>query len=178
MERLPGRSVGRPQRHCRTATGRGQGRTAAACQYREALRIEPGCAEVVNNLGEVQEEEGFAAAALDWFGRAVELAPRTIRYRCNLANALLAQGNSERARAEYQESLRLDPAWPQSVDRTARQLATEPDHRRRYPALALRLAKHAWEASGRTRQDFRETLAAAAAEVNATTAPAGATGPP
>src|ERR1700676_2162294 len=81
-----------------------------------------------------------------------------------VAQALREQGDGETSAAFYQRGLELDPRWPESARQTARGLATEPDPRRRYGALAVYLARQVCEATGYQRAEPVDTLAAALAE--------------
>src|SRR5262245_18196693 len=116
---------------------------AAAAHYAEALRLDPASAEEHNGLGTARAAQGALAEAVACYRQAVQLAPGAVKYHCNLACALSDLGQGATATAEYAAATRLDPAWPAAAARVARALATDPDPRRRYPALAVQLARQA-----------------------------------
>jgi Flp pilus assembly protein TadD len=95
----------------------------------------------------------------------VALKPEQPRLRWHLALALQALGDTAGAAAEYQEALRLDPRWPETVNRLARSLAT---HRTTPESLrpeAVLLATELCQATGGNEPRYLDTLAAAQAGV-------------
>jgi tetratricopeptide (TPR) repeat protein len=93
----------------------------AIARLEQALRAEPGRAEVRQALARVREKKGVSlslagrhaegAAELE---RAVELEPARASAQLNLAVAYAELGRYEEARARAQEALRLQPDYPQA----------------------------------------------------------------
>jgi tetratricopeptide (TPR) repeat protein len=142
-----------------------QGRFAEALGHdEEALCLDPRLAEAHNQRGMVLESQGHGAEAIACYRQAVRLEPRAVKYRCNLASALYDQGQAEAARGEYCAADRLCPNWPAAANQVAWSLATAADARRRFGALAVRLARQACQGTGYRRPEFLATLAIAYAE--------------
>jgi hypothetical protein len=82
----------------------------------EALRLlaiakekTPADADLASEMGRVWLESGDAARALPEFGRALALAPGQPRHLQNRGAALLALGQTEAARADFENALRRNP---------------------------------------------------------------------
>jgi tetratricopeptide (TPR) repeat protein len=136
----------------------------AAAEFRESLRLQPELPAAHFNLGLLGLARKDWAAAADQFGRAVSLAPDNAKYRRYLALALHELGQTEEARAQYEQSLRLDRSWPKVARRQAWTLATDPDARRRDGASAVQEAEQIRQALGGSDPRVLDTLAAAYAE--------------
>jgi len=74
-----------------------------------ALRINPFFPELYNEMGLVARERGDIAAAVRWFERAIQLAPREASVRIRLAEALEQRGDPARALEEYLAAAASDP---------------------------------------------------------------------
>ena len=99
--------------------------------------------------------------AVDCFRQAVKLQPRVVKYHLSLAQALEQQGDTAAADAEYQQSLRLDPQWPEKLNQAAWALATRPDPTQRNGPLAVALAQQVCQATHHHEPRFVDTLAIA-----------------
>jgi protein O-mannosyl-transferase len=105
----------RPEVRCGLASALAElGRRDEACTVLdECLRMFPDCAVAHTNLGQLQAlgttTEG-REQALRHLSRAVELEPRNVAYRYNLADFLAARGQFADAIAHYQRVLELDPS--------------------------------------------------------------------
>jgi len=75
----------------------------------KAKEIAPYDPEVASERGRVWLEAGDAAHALPEFGRALALDPRRARHLQNRGAALLALGQTDAARADFESALRRDP---------------------------------------------------------------------
>ena len=74
-----------------------------------AGELAPNDPEVASERGRVWLESGDAAQALSEFGRALALAPRQARHLQNRGAALLALGQQDAARADFETALQRDP---------------------------------------------------------------------
>jgi Flp pilus assembly protein TadD len=136
----------------------------AVIHFRDALRLDPSLDDTYRDLGlALQLQEDWPQAA-DSFRHALDLRPENAEYHRSLAYCLERMGQTESARAEYQESLRLDPSWPQTVLREAWELATHPDSQRRNGRLAVQRADQVLQGTGQRDPRTLDTLAAAYAE--------------
>lgn len=80
---------------------------AAVASYREALRLNPGYVEALNNLGNVLREVGERREALSLYQRAVQLDPSRTDSHCNLGYALLDARRMTEAAASFRRALAL-----------------------------------------------------------------------
>jgi tetratricopeptide (TPR) repeat protein len=130
-------------------------------QFAEALRLDPTMAASANDLGEVLVQLGDPRAAVEQYRRAAELDPATLFYRCNLAYALHEAGETDPARATYDETLRADPKWPDTLSRGVRSWALTGQPPSLDPAQAVRQARMACQARGEPTAEALDALAAA-----------------
>jgi Flp pilus assembly protein TadD len=88
----------------------GQKRLAEAefC-LREALRLNPDDADVLNNLGTAVWEQGRAPEAMAYYLRAHQFKPKDFGILNNLGIALWDQGRPERAITFYRRALEIEP---------------------------------------------------------------------
>jgi tetratricopeptide (TPR) repeat protein len=92
------------------ATLFGQGRfTEAVEQFRQAVRLQPGSPEALNNLGVALKELGQLEEAVASLRQAQLLRPDYAEAHNNLGVALKAQGKLADAVTCYQQALRLQP---------------------------------------------------------------------
>ncbi len=75
----------------------------------KAREIAPNDPEVASERGRVWLESGDPARALGEFGRALALAPGQARHLQNRGAALLALGQADAARADFETALQRDP---------------------------------------------------------------------
>src|SRR5262249_34667498 len=110
-----------------------QGKFDAAAAYaRQALERRPSLAVAHLNLGLARLGQGRPCEAVPSLRRTVELQPDRARPRFHLGYALNACGQSAAAEEEYREGLRLEPGWPEAINRIAWTEATSrQDHQRR-----------------------------------------------
>jgi tetratricopeptide (TPR) repeat protein len=137
----------------------------AAHHYSAAVRLDPKMADAHSDLGFLWEAQGHWSEALVCYRQAVTLVPTKVRYRCNLAGALIALGQAEEGQTEFREASRRDPNWPITAAKAAWMLATHPDARIRNGEVALQLARHACQAEASPNPMQFEALAAANAEL-------------
>jgi Flp pilus assembly protein TadD len=81
---------------------------AEAC-FREALRIDPDDADVLNNLGTAVWEQGRAGESMAYYLRAHQFKPRDFGILNNVGIALWDQGRPERAVVFYRRALEIQP---------------------------------------------------------------------
>ncbi len=81
---------------------------AEAC-LREALRLNPDDADVLNNLGTAVWEQGRAPEAMAYYLRAHQLRPTDFGILNNLGIVLWDQGRPDRAVGFYRKALELEP---------------------------------------------------------------------
>jgi Flp pilus assembly protein TadD len=88
----------------------GQKRVAEAefC-LREALKLNPDDADVLNNLGTAVWEQGRSPEAMAYYLRAYQFKPRDFGILNNLGIALWDQGRPERAVTFYRRALEIEP---------------------------------------------------------------------
>jgi tetratricopeptide (TPR) repeat protein len=87
----------------------------AIAYLREAVSLNPDLAGGYYSLGmALQRGEKWAAAAACQ-EQAIRRDPTNSSYRRALAYVLHKQGRTEESRDQYQESLRFDPAWPDTI---------------------------------------------------------------
>jgi len=82
----------------------------AANEYRQALAIKPGYADLRNQLGVTLYAGGRDEEAVAEFAQAVSINPKYIEAHLNHGLALARLGRTEEARAAYDAALALDPA--------------------------------------------------------------------
>ena len=81
----------------------------AAAEYRQALAIAPGYADLRNQLGITLHAVGQDEEAVGEFRRAVEINPRYVEAHINLGVSLEKTGQRDEARHAYERAHQLDP---------------------------------------------------------------------
>lgn len=82
----------------------------AECIYRQALQINPACAETLHLLGLLLHNVGQSFQAIEMLGQAITLNPANALYHSSLALVYRESGWLEEAVLSYRRALRLDPA--------------------------------------------------------------------
>jgi tetratricopeptide (TPR) repeat protein len=136
----------------------------AVPHFEQALRLLPEQVAAELYLGLCLSLEGSVEQAKRHYEQVIASHPNVGRAYYFLGQALQDQGQTDAATASYQRALELDPQWPDEARQMAWGLATYPDPRRRYGALAVRLARQACEATAYQRPEMLDVLAAALAE--------------
>jgi protein O-mannosyl-transferase len=141
-----------------------RGATAEAIEnFTAAVAANKQFALAYNNLGiAVGREHRWLEAAAAQLA-ALELQPRVVGYRCDLAYARYESGQRDAAAAEYQRAFQQDHDWATVASADARRLATTTDAAQRDVSRALELAAQACQATSRREPEFLDTLAAARA---------------
>jgi tetratricopeptide (TPR) repeat protein len=143
-----------------------QGRFEEAIdRLQEAARLDPGSAPTADHLGRGRAALGQWQNAADDFRKAVDLDPRKKDFRADLAWALWHLGQTEASAREYATVVEADEGWPETARDNAERLATNEVLARRNGVDAVRLAEQACQAQGTDDPRFRDTLAAAYAEL-------------
>jgi tetratricopeptide (TPR) repeat protein len=88
----------------------------AVAEYNEAIRLNPGYADVHLNLGNaLLKIPGQSAAAIGQYEQALLLEPSLVEAHFNLGSALDAvRGRTDEAIAQYKEALRLRPDYAEA----------------------------------------------------------------
>jgi predicted O-linked N-acetylglucosamine transferase (SPINDLY family) len=81
----------------------------AVVQYRQALAVQPDCADAHGNLGIVLFNQGKFGEASAQSRQALALKPDFVEAHINLGNALIEQGRLEEAVVHYRRVLALKP---------------------------------------------------------------------
>jgi tetratricopeptide (TPR) repeat protein len=132
--------------------------TEAIVAYHRAIELDQKNfgAGAYNNLGALLcDDLKVYDQAAECFRKAIELAPNSADYHCNLGNALRGQGKREDAIAAYRKAIELYQKHPRGqnarsglaglLNGLAWTLATDAEPARRDPARAASLAKEAVE---------------------------------
>ncbi|MFV3077644.1 tetratricopeptide repeat protein [Niveispirillum fermenti] len=82
----------------------------AASAYRDVLAAEPGNADALHLLGMTERQSGRVTEAETLIRRALTLAPHLLEARLNLANILMARGDTPAAMMQWRRVLAIDPA--------------------------------------------------------------------
>jgi tetratricopeptide (TPR) repeat protein len=137
----------------------------ATVMYARAIQLRPADAPSHAALGNMKVVQSKWAEAAAEFAQAHRLASDVPSYSFALAHAQARAGQRAEAEKSYIEALRLAPGWPERVARSAWEMATHPDQRRRLGTRAVQLAEQASEARGGRSAELLDVVAAAYAEV-------------
>src|SRR6185437_7734613 len=164
----------------RSALGQGDSAGAEAA-WRLALEADPGEAEALFHLGNLERERGQHALAVGYYRRALSRAPGHAGVLNNLGLALEAQGHSDQAEACYREVLAATPNHPDALANLANIQFGRAEHRaaaenytralagrRDFPAsfwTQRAIALHAIGAFGDAEQSLREAARLAPADL-------------
>jgi protein O-mannosyl-transferase len=96
--------------------------------YRTSLRTSPKSAVLYLNLGVLNDEEGYARIASDFYEGAIALRPSYLQAHINLANAYLKTGRLDDAATEYNQVLLYDPGNLGAQLKLGQLLAMKGDH--------------------------------------------------
>jgi tetratricopeptide (TPR) repeat protein len=99
-------------RGCLSFAGGDHDRALGAC--REALRLEPRSAEVLNLIGAILYDKGEAGPAIQAYQQALEEEPGAPETRYNLGLAFIRQGLTELAIVEIEKAVSLDPRYAEA----------------------------------------------------------------
>jgi tetratricopeptide (TPR) repeat protein len=137
----------------------------ALAHYLEAVHLQPDLFDAKLNAGLALALTGKPREALQQYQEIVASQAAFGKAYYFIAHALREQGDREASGPLFKQGLELDPYWIESARQTAWGLATNPDPRQRYGALAVYLSRQVCEATGYERAELVDTLAAALAEV-------------
>jgi Flp pilus assembly protein TadD len=76
-------------------------------RYREAIELDPGCADALSNLASVLQ--GNPQEAEHWLRRTLKVNPKYPGARSRLGTALAFAGRQHEAKAAFRKALKLDP---------------------------------------------------------------------
>jgi tetratricopeptide (TPR) repeat protein len=139
------------------------GRYAEALpHYDAAIARDPGDDDARTSAGAALVELARARDALAYLEPAVESQPNP-RYLAHFADALWQLGDAGGALDAASMAVRVAPSWPGAASRLAWMLALCPDHERRDPARALRIADAALAQAGGSDAQLLSARAAALA---------------
>lgn len=83
--------------------------------YQMVLREDPGNTDALNLMGVLAIEANRNDVALDYFRKAVKLAPKIAMYRNNLGNALCVQSELGEALLHLHKAVTLDPRYVEAL---------------------------------------------------------------
>ncbi len=81
--------------------------------YREAIELDPGYCDAMDNLGQLLRQQGKIEEAVDWYKRSIEIAPGNTVAIQLLAAAYKIQGKYDEAMAEFERLIELAPDDPE-----------------------------------------------------------------
>jgi tetratricopeptide (TPR) repeat protein len=136
----------------------------AAAYFGKVLLLQPRDPDAYSDLGLVYSLDLKHVEALDSYRQAAALAPGVGRHVFDVAYALAESGQNMDSFTYYRQALAQDPQWAPATNRTAWDLATNPNPRFRNGPLALRLARQVCQATANEQPECLDTLAAAYAE--------------
>ena len=138
--------------------------TEGARHLREAVRLVPGDVESQYNLAVAlnQQENWKEAAAI--FTRLAPGRPNDAKLHCDFGLALAHLGQTREAMRQYATALRLQPDFPEALERLAWIAATDPRPELRNGREAVNMAERACELTGHKQARCLATLAVAYAE--------------
>jgi tetratricopeptide (TPR) repeat protein len=137
---------------------------SAIPHFEQALQLLPEQVAAELYLGLCLSLEGNVEQAKRHYEQLIATQPNVGRAYYFLGQALQDLGQADAAAASYRRAVDMDPQWPDEACQMAWGLATFPESRRRYGALAVRLARQACEATAYQRPEMLDVLAAALAE--------------
>ena len=142
-----------------------QGRLAeGALHLREAVRLVPGDAESQYNLAvALNQQENWQEAAMI-FAHLAPGRPNDAKLQFEFGLALAHLGQTREAMSHFARALRLQPDFPEALDRLAWIAATDPRPELRNGTEAVNMAQRACELTENKQAQYLATLAAAYAE--------------
>lgn len=88
---------------------------ALAAQLLATARQNPADPTVFIQLGDLYSDHKQYAKAVEYYGKALELRPGDVNVRTDLGTAFWYTGDAQKALAEYEKSLKVDPKHPQTL---------------------------------------------------------------
>jgi predicted TPR repeat methyltransferase len=89
---------------------RDQGNQDGAIEsYKQAINIDPNCAEAYNNIGNIYKDAGNLDSAIENYQIAIELDPVLFAAHNNLGISLERSGKTEAAVKSFKQARKLDP---------------------------------------------------------------------
>lgn len=82
----------------------------ALSSYRNAIKVEPGCADAFLNMGTINQHWNDLPAALDCYHRALELQPDSVAAQYNIGLIHERQGKFDAALESFQKARLINPA--------------------------------------------------------------------
>jgi len=138
--------------------------TEGAAQLREAVGLKPDDAESEGNLALALNQQGKWQEAAEIFSRIAPGRPNDAKLHCEYGLALARLGKTREAMSHYARALRLQPDYPEALDRLSWIAATDPRPEFRNGVEAANMAERACELTERKQPRMLLTLAAAYAE--------------
>jgi len=131
---------------------------------REAVRLKPADPESQFNLAVALNQLDQAKEALEIFTRLASSFPNDAKFHFEFGQALARRQRTREALSHYARALRLNPDYPEALDRLAWVLATDPHPELRNGVEAVPMAERACELTRRKNPTMLTTLAATYAE--------------
>ncbi|MFT4547574.1 MAG: tetratricopeptide (TPR) repeat protein [Verrucomicrobiales bacterium] len=132
--------------------------------FSDAATTAPTNAALMDALGKAQLQIKRFPEAIEYFTKAIALAPQVPNYQLDLGLALQTSGDAAGAVQLYREFLEANPGSANAKNNLANLLATTPSAEVRDGAEALKLAREVIEQAGEGNPAPLSTLAAALAE--------------
>jgi cytochrome c-type biogenesis protein CcmH/NrfG len=80
-----------------------------AAPFMEKLKVDPANGALLVRVGNIYESAHQFKEAIGYYGKALQLDPKNIALRTQLASCLYYDGDADRAIAQLEEGLRYDP---------------------------------------------------------------------
>jgi tetratricopeptide (TPR) repeat protein len=131
---------------------------------REAARLVPQDAESQYNLALALNQQANWKEAAEIFARLAPGGPNDPKLHCEFGLALAHLGQTREAMSHYARALRLQPDYPEALERLAWIAATDPRPEFRNGTEAVNMAQRACELTEHKQAQCLATLSAAYAE--------------
>jgi tetratricopeptide (TPR) repeat protein len=138
--------------------------TEGAAQLKEAVRLKPDDVESEYNLALAFNQAEQWQEAAEIFSRLAPGRPNDPKLHCEYGLTLAHLQQTREAMSHYARALRLQPDYPEALDRLSWIAATDPRAELRNGVEAVNMAERACELTDRKRPEMLLTLAAAYAE--------------
>ncbi len=137
----------------------------AVNSFGRAINLDSEFAIAYSNRGVAKVELGQVDDAIKDYNRAIELDKNGTLTYCNRGTAWMNKANFAKAQADFEQSLKLAPSLPETLNVYAWFLSTCTDEKFRDGKRAVEMAEKAVAASSQPNWYRVDTLAAAKAEV-------------
>ena len=91
-----------------------QNHDSAIDSYKQAIRIQPDCAEAYCNMGASQNDKGDLDAAIGSYKRAIKIKPHYADAHSNMGNTLKENGDFDAAIDNYRQAIKINPSYAEA----------------------------------------------------------------